>query len=49
MFRHLMEVLDDVTFTESRILIESGDDFINIRRLPGGGYDPEIHTEEDAQ
>ena len=49
MFRHLMEVLDDVTFTERRILIESGDDFINIRRLPGGGYDPEIHTEEDAQ
>ena len=25
MFRHLMEVLDDVTFTERRILIESGD------------------------
>jgi len=49
MFRHLMEVLDDVTFTESRILIESGDDFINIRRLPGGGYDPEIHKEESAQ
>lgn len=49
MFRHLWEALDDVTFTESRILVESGDDFINIRRLPGGGYDPELHPEEDAQ
>ena len=41
----MIEQIDEVTFTNQRIQVESCKDSVTIRRLLGGGYDPEIHDD----
>ena len=39
----MVDAIDEVTFTSQRIQVEQSKDCVTIRRLLGGGYDPEIH------
>ena len=49
MFNHLMDVIDEVCTTTNRIMIESGQDFFTVRRLPGGGYNTEVHENDVSE
>ena len=44
LFLKIMESLDDVSFTEQRLHLDVGTDFITLRRELGGGYNADIHS-----
>ena len=45
LFVKIIEALDDVSFTEQRLRLDVGTDFITLRRELGGGYNADIHSE----
>ena len=45
LFVKTIEALDDVSFTEQRLRLDVGPDFITLRRELGGGYNADIHSE----
>ena len=45
LFVKIIEALDDVSFTEQRLRLDVGPDFITLRRELGGGYNADIHSE----
>jgi hypothetical protein len=44
LFLEIMDAVDDVSFTEQRLRMDVGKQFVTIRRELGGGW---IHKEED--
>ena len=44
LFLEIMDAVDDVSFTEQRLRMDVGKEFVTIRRELGGGW---IHQEDD--
>ena len=45
LFLEIMDAVDDVSFTEQRLRMDMGKEFVTIRRELGGGW---IHKENDV-